>query len=103
MSSRRFNRNLTGIRSWGRRRLLDSRGGRFESFIPDMAKEKYVVDSKIRLTKVIMGLRVRPNTIGQITKIKGGGFGAKEYHIRFEGLSHDVIMKGDRHFVPLAN
>ncbi len=33
---------LSGIRSWGRRPRLERRGGRFESFIPDMKKNDVV-------------------------------------------------------------
>jgi hypothetical protein len=62
---------------------------------------KYDKGDKVRLKKAIMGLRVRPNTIGEIKKIKGG-WGSKEYHIRWNGIDHNVIMKGDKDFVELS-
>lgn len=68
---------------------------RFDSEALDVAK--YSVNDEVRLTRAIMGLFVRPNTIGVIKKIKG-----KEYHIRWRGLDHDVIMKGDKNFTELS-
>lgn len=62
---------------------------------------KYDEGDEIRLTKAIMGLHIRPNTIGTIRKIKGG-WGTKEYHIRFRGTNHDVILKGDKNFTELS-
>ena len=61
---------------------------------------KYDVGDEVRLTKAILAYRIRPNTIGEIKKIKGGW--KKEYHIRFRGLSHNVIMIGDKDFVELS-
>jgi len=61
---------------------------------------KYDEGDKVRLTKAILAYRVRPNTIGVIKKIKGGW--KKEYHIRWSGLSHNVIMLGDKDFVELS-
>ena len=62
---------------------------------------KYDEGDEVRLTKAIMGLKIRPNTRGVIKKIKGG-WGSKEYHIRFNGFSHDVILKGDKNFTELS-
>lgn len=63
---------------------------------------KYNEGDEVRLTKAIMGLRVRPNTIGEIKRIKSVGWGKKEYHIRFKGVGHDVIMQGDKNFTELS-
>lgn len=62
---------------------------------------KYDEGDEIRLTKAIMGLYIKPNTRGTIKKIKGGW--TKEYHIRFRGMNHDVILKGDRNFTQLSS
>ena len=62
---------------------------------------KYGEGEEVRLKKAIMGLRIRPNTIGVINKIEGG-WGKKKYHIRWRGAKSDVIMEGDSNFTTLT-
>ncbi len=60
---------------------------------------KYDEGDEVRLKKKISfnTTHVRPNTLGVIKKIKGG-WGSKEYHIRWKGVNFDIIHKGDKDF-----
>jgi len=64
---------------------------------------KYDEGDEVRLRKRISfhTTHLRPNTRGTITKIEGGF--KKKYHIRWRGTNFDMIMVGDKDFVPLSD
>jgi hypothetical protein len=64
---------------------------------------KYDEGDEVRLVRKYSfhTTHLRPNTRGTIRKIKGG-WGKKEYSIRWRGVNFDIIHTGDRDFEALS-
>ncbi len=65
---------------------------------------KYDVGDEVRLVRKYSfhTTHIKPNTKGTINDIIKSGF-KRKYSIRWQGLDFDLIMVGDKDFVPLSS
>lgn len=77
---------------FGRAGHLGCSGWGFKSLYPDVAK--YDEGNDVRLTKRISfnTTHLKPNTLGVVKKVDKKAFGGSQYHVRFRGVSFDIIV-----------
>ncbi len=86
----------------GRAGRLGRSGCTFKSCHLDMAKYDEGDDVRLVRKYSFHTTHLKPNTIGTIKKIQKAGFRHKKYTIRWRGVNFDIIMEGDKDFVPLS-